>query len=74
LISDIDMPGMDGVELLQSVHAARPTLPTIVITGYPDRLKQLPPLNGSPPNAFIKPFKGSELLATLNDAIRNYHR
>ena len=47
LISDIDMPGMDGFELLRLVHAARPGLPTILITGYPDRLKRLPPLAGS---------------------------
>ena len=44
LISDIDMPGMDGFELLRLVNAARPGLPTILITGYPDRLKRLPPL------------------------------
>ena len=36
LISDIDMPGIDGFELLRRVHAARPALPTILITGYPD--------------------------------------
>src|ERR1700760_2536345 len=47
LISDIDMPGADGYELLRLVHAARPGLPTIVITGYPDRLKRLPAGAGS---------------------------
>src|SRR5687767_2654099 len=33
LISDIDMPGMDGFELLRLVNAARPQLPTILLTG-----------------------------------------
>jgi len=71
LISDIDMPGKDGFELLRLVHAARPGLPTILITGYPDTLKRLPPLGGSKPRFFTKPFKGPELLAAISESLRN---
>jgi len=74
LISDIDMPGMDGFELLRLVHAARPRLPAILITGYPDTLKRLPPLGGSKPHFFTKPFQGPELLAAVADAIRSSRR
>ena len=74
LISDIDMPGMDGFEVLRLVHAARATLPTILITGYPDRLKRLPPLGRSNPRFFTKPFQGPELLAAVSDALRTYRR
>jgi FixJ family two-component response regulator len=70
LISDIDMPGMDGFELLRLVHAARPELPTILITGYPDTLKRLPPVGGSSPRIFTKPFQGPQLLAAVSDALR----
>ena len=42
LISDVDMPGVDGFELLRLVQASRPELPIILITGYPDRLTRLP--------------------------------
>ena len=71
LISDIDMPGVDGFELLRLVHAARPRLPTILITGYPDTLMRLLPLGGSNPRFFTKPFEGPELLMAVSDALRN---
>jgi FixJ family two-component response regulator len=71
LISDIDMPGMDGFELLRLVRAARPGLPIILITGYPDRLKGLPLLGGCNPRFFTKPFQGSELLAAVSDGLRD---
>jgi FixJ family two-component response regulator len=70
LISDIDMPGMDGFELLRIVHAIRPQLPIILITGYPDRLTRLPALEGVTPRLFTKPFQGSELLAAIGDELR----
>jgi DNA-binding response OmpR family regulator len=71
LISDIDMPGMDGFDLLRQVREARPALPTIVITGYPETLKRLSVLEGQKPHAFTKPFGGQELLSALNDVLRN---
>jgi DNA-binding NtrC family response regulator len=63
------MPGMDGFELLRLVHATRPGLPTILITGYPDTLKRLPPLGGINPRFFTKPFQGQELLTAVSDAL-----
>ena len=71
LISDIDMPGIDGFELLRLVRAARPGLPVILITGYPDTLKHLPAVAGRNPRVFTKPFHGPELLAALSESLRN---
>jgi len=71
LISDVDMPGMDGFELVREVHSVRPQLPIILITGYPDRLTRLPALAGSKPRLFTKPFQGHELLEAVSDALRN---
>jgi len=71
LISDVDMPGMDGFELVREVHSARPQLPIILITGYPDRLTRLPALAGSTPRLFTKPFQGHELLEAVSDALRS---
>jgi FixJ family two-component response regulator len=69
LISDIDVPGMEGFELLRQVHAARPGLPTILITGYPETLNRLPGFGGRQPRFFTKPFQGPELLSAINEAL-----
>jgi FixJ family two-component response regulator len=74
LISDIDMPGMDGFELLRLIHASQPGLPTILITGYPDTLKRLPSVGGNAVRVFTKPFRGPELLAAVSDAIRGFRK
>jgi CheY-like chemotaxis protein len=36
ILSDINMPGMSGLELLPVVRAARPDVPVIMITAYGD--------------------------------------
>jgi FixJ family two-component response regulator len=69
LISDIDMSGMDGIELLRRVHTARPSLPVILITGYPERLASVGLLGGSELRCFTKPFHGRELLTAVDDAV-----
>ena len=69
LISDIDLPGIDGFELLRQVRAARPGLPIILITGYPETLKRLPTLDGIRPRSFTKPFQGQELLAAISESL-----
>jgi FixJ family two-component response regulator len=69
LISDIDMPGMDGFQLLRFVRVIRPGLPIILITGYRDRVERLPTPDGTYLRCFIKPFHGAELLAAVDDAL-----
>ena len=36
ILSDINMPGMDGLALLREVKARRPELPVIMVTAYGD--------------------------------------
>jgi CheY-like chemotaxis protein len=36
ILSDINMPGMSGLEMLQKVKEARPNVPIIMITAYGD--------------------------------------
>ena len=70
LVSDIGMPGMDGLELASAVHAARPGLATILITGQTGIPSRSSLASGGSYRIFNKPFDGEELLAAIADAVR----
>ena len=71
LISDIDMPVMDGFELLQVVRAERPELPIVLITGLSDMPDRLQPVGAGHYLFFKKPFDGQALLTAVGDALQN---
>ena len=73
MISDIDMPMMDGLELLRVVRAGRPELPVLLITGHPEMLNRLPAIGPGHYRLFTKPFDGLELLTAVSDALQNPH-
>lgn len=36
VLTDLRMPGMDGIELMQKIHAAHPGLPVLILTAHGD--------------------------------------
>ena len=70
LISDIGLPGVDGLELTRLVQTHRPGLPTILITGQFDTLNRLPTFSCPHYRLFKKPFDGQEILTAISDALR----
>jgi FixJ family two-component response regulator len=73
LISDIGMPVMNGLELVRFVHATRPELPIVLITGHSDMLDRLPPIDLGHYCLFKKPFDGQELLTAVSGALGSPH-
>jgi len=56
MFSDINMPGMTGLELLPLVRAARPDVPVIMITAYGDADTRAKVLAGGAVGLITKPI------------------
>ena len=56
ILSDINMPGMTGLELLPKAKAARPDVPVVMITAYGDAETQRKALEGGAEALFTKPI------------------
>jgi CheY-like chemotaxis protein len=65
ILSDINMPGMSGLELLPKARAARPDVPVIMITAYGDAESKRKALEGGAEALFTKPID----FAMLRDEI-----
>jgi CheY-like chemotaxis protein len=61
ILSDINMPGMSGLELLPKAKAARPDVPIIMITAYGDAETKRKVLEGGAEALFTKPIDFSAL-------------
>jgi FixJ family two-component response regulator len=72
LITDIGMPGMDGLELRELVRAARPELPVFLITGRQEIADRERARGGGV--LFAKPFDAGALLATVGEALGSSRR
>ena len=65
ILSDINMPGMSGLELLPKARAARPDVPIIMITAYGDAETKRKALEGGAEALLTKPID----FATLRNEI-----
>lgn len=59
---DIRMPGMGGLEVLESIHAARPALPVVLFTAQPDMHSALEALRRGAVDYLLKPLKPEVIL------------
>lgn len=69
LITDINMPYLNGVELLQKVHALHPELITFVISGYDDFSYVRDSFMAGSINYLVKPVGKIDLVNALTKAL-----
>ena len=70
LITDIRMPGMSGIALLERLHHASPQLPIIVITAHSDLENAVAAYQGGAFEYLPKPFDIDEAVELVKKAAR----
>jgi len=70
ILSDINMPGMSGLELLPKARAARPDVPIIMITAYGDAETKRKALEGGAEALLAKPIDFALLRGEIETRIQ----
>ncbi|MFL6835051.1 MAG: response regulator FixJ [Xanthobacteraceae bacterium] len=70
VVSDIRMPGIDGIELLKRIKANRTTLPVIIMTGHGDVPLAVEAMKLGAVDFLEKPFEDDRLVAMIDAALR----
>jgi len=69
LITDVEMPGMNGVDLQNRLIADKSGTPVIFMTAFPTEKVRARALEGGALGFLSKPFKEEHLLACLDSAL-----
>ena len=70
LITDIRMPGMDGIELVRRVRDIHPDIGVIFMTGYANLNSAKNAIKQGAFDYIMKPFEISEIRKAVKDAVR----
>ncbi len=71
VVSDMSMPGMDGLDLLREVRRRRPDAKTLLITGNGSQLTAETALESGADGYLEKPFKQSTIVSALRGLLRD---
>jgi CheY-like chemotaxis protein len=69
ILSDINMPGMSGLELLPKAKAVRPDVPIIMITAYGDADTKRPALEDGAEALLTKPIDFGTLRTEIDSRV-----
>ena len=71
MLSDLMMPGMDGIALLEASKERFPDMPVIMVTAVTDVSVALGAIRNGAYDYLLKPFERDQLLATVRRAMEN---
>jgi two-component system copper resistance phosphate regulon response regulator CusR len=70
VVLDLMLPGRPGLEILEAVRRAKPTLPVIVLTARGEVEDRVAGLNAGAVDYLVKPFSLAELAARIHAHLR----
>jgi two-component system, NtrC family, response regulator AtoC len=69
MVSDVKMPGRDGLALMDQVHALRPSLPVVLVTGHATVETAVSAMRRGALHYLTKPIRFEELALVLRHAV-----
>jgi excisionase family DNA binding protein len=69
LITDLKMPGVDGITVIREGRRMRPDIPVIIITGYSSEASAIEAINLGVSGYLTKPFRVPRVLAAAAKAL-----
>lgn len=69
VITDVRMPGMDGIELQRRIRLERPLLPVILISAHHSAEVRQAAINEGAVDVLYKPFDAADLLKIIQLAL-----
>ena len=72
IITDMKMPGMDGMEFMERAKLLLPDIPVIMMTAFGSVEKAVEAMRNGAFDYILKPFKNEELKLTILKAIEHY--
>lgn len=69
LITDLKMPGVDGITVIREGRRLRPDIPVIIITGYSTEASAIEAINLGVSGYLTKPFRVPRVLAAAAKAL-----
>jgi nitrogen regulation protein NR(I) len=69
VITDMKLPGLNGLELVRELHAARPRLPIILITAHGTTETAIEATKSGAYDYLLKPFEMPELIELVEHAV-----
>ena len=70
VLTDIIMPVVSGVEILEKIHNTNPEIPVILMTGYPDIDTAVDAIKKGVFDFIVKPYKPEQLIHSLEKALK----
>ncbi len=70
VLTDLRMPGMDGLALLRAVRRLSPRTPVIIFTAYASDAAAYEAAQAGAAAFLAKPFSGAQLLQTIRTALQ----